>query len=199
MDNRIRIPKQERSILKKEKIINAAYELFSQGNYYSITTQDIAKKAGVSTGIVYGYFKDKRDILSYVLIIYINKVCEPVLDYFNKNIDKNSFSNITNDILDLAFRLHKENSSLHNLLHSLQSTDESINEAFMSLEKKITITVSNKLESSGFNINNINEKVHISMNLIQNYSHESIYDKHEFINYSSMKNEIINIITNLFK
>jgi hypothetical protein len=32
MDNRIRIPKQERSILKKEKIINAAYELFSQGN-----------------------------------------------------------------------------------------------------------------------------------------------------------------------
>ena len=63
MEKEIRQPIQQRSIDKKERIIKAAYELFSSEGYHGTITSDIAKKAGVSTGIVYGYFKDKRDIL----------------------------------------------------------------------------------------------------------------------------------------
>ena len=59
--NKIREPRQERSIDKKNKIIETAYEVFSTVGYYNTNTADIAKKAGVSTGIVYGYFKDKRE------------------------------------------------------------------------------------------------------------------------------------------
>ena len=66
----IREPNQERSIEKKNKIIEASYEIFSEAGYYGTNTTDIAKRAGVSTGIVYSYFKDKRDILLYVLNIY---------------------------------------------------------------------------------------------------------------------------------
>ena len=68
---KIRQPQLERSIEKKNKIIEAAYEIFSEVGYYAANTPEIAKKAGVSTGIIYGYFKNKRDILSYVLKIYI--------------------------------------------------------------------------------------------------------------------------------
>ena len=63
----VRTPRQERSIAKKKKIIEAGYELFSKVGYYATNTAEIAKHAGVSTGIVYGYFKDKRDILLDVL------------------------------------------------------------------------------------------------------------------------------------
>ena len=66
MEKSIRQPKQQRSIDKKERIIKAAYELFSENGYHGTVTSDIAKRAGVSTGIVYGYFADKRDILFYV-------------------------------------------------------------------------------------------------------------------------------------
>ena len=58
MKNQVREPQQERSIEKKNKIIEAGYELFSETGYYGTNTQEIAKRAGVSTGIVYGYFED---------------------------------------------------------------------------------------------------------------------------------------------
>ena len=82
MKNVVREPRQERSIEKKNRIIEAGYELFSEVGYYGTNTADIAKKAGVSTGIVYGYFQDKRDILISVLDVYIEKVFEPIYKKF---------------------------------------------------------------------------------------------------------------------
>ena len=81
MEKTIRQPQQERSNEKKQKIIEASYELFTEVGYYKANTSDIARRAGVSTGIVYSYFKDKRDILLYVLKIYIEKVTEPISPY----------------------------------------------------------------------------------------------------------------------
>ena len=78
MKNERREPRQKRSIEKKNKIVKAGYELFSEVGYYGTNTAEIAKRAGVSTGIVYGYFQNKRDILINVLEIYINNVFAPV-------------------------------------------------------------------------------------------------------------------------
>ena len=49
MEKTVREPKQERSIEKKNKIIKAGYDLFSEVGYYNTNTAQIAKKAGVST------------------------------------------------------------------------------------------------------------------------------------------------------
>ena len=65
----IRKPVQKRSIETKKKIVDAAYALFSEVGYFNTNTAEIAKRAGVSTGIVYGYFKEKRDIMREVLYI----------------------------------------------------------------------------------------------------------------------------------
>ncbi len=58
----VRIPVQKRSIEKKNKIIEAGFDLICEKGYYNVSTPDIAKHAGVSTGIIYQYFKDKHDI-----------------------------------------------------------------------------------------------------------------------------------------
>ena len=64
--NEIREPIQKRSIEKKEKIIKSGFELICEKGYYNTNTAEIAKAAGVSTGIVYQYFKDKYgDIGTY--------------------------------------------------------------------------------------------------------------------------------------
>ena len=47
MKNLVREPRQERSIEKKNRIIDAGYELFSEVGYYGTNTAEIAKKAGV--------------------------------------------------------------------------------------------------------------------------------------------------------
>jgi len=67
MGNEIREPRQERAKLKKDAIIKAAYKIFSEVGYYNTNTADIAKAAKVSTGIVYGYFKDKKTSYSMLL------------------------------------------------------------------------------------------------------------------------------------
>jgi len=47
----------------KEKIINAAISLFSSIGYFSTSVSKIAKKAGVSKGLLYNYFDSKDQLL----------------------------------------------------------------------------------------------------------------------------------------
>ena len=67
----IREPIQKRSIEKKEKIIKSGFELICKDGYHNTDTSKIAKKAGVSTGIIYQYFKD---INSYYNLLNILKI-----------------------------------------------------------------------------------------------------------------------------
>lgn len=195
---KIRQPQQERSIEKKNKIIEAAYEIFSEVGYYAANTPEIAKKAGVSTGIIYGYFKNKRDILSYVLKIYINKVALPVMDYFETLNSDSDLKKAVSDVVNMTIDIHSSNANLHNILHSLAVTEKDINEDFINLEDHITSKASEKLSELGVKTDNIKEKIHISMNLIQSFAHENTYDKHKYLNYNAMKNEVENIIISLF-
>ena len=87
-ENVIREPIQKRSIEKKEKIIQAGFELICQKGYYNTNTAEIAKAAGVSTGIVYSYFKDKHDILIEGIKIYAGEIFFPMLTFSNENIKK---------------------------------------------------------------------------------------------------------------
>ena len=70
MDKPTRQPRQSRSILTKEKILEAAYDLFCQKGYYRTTTNEIAKTANVSIGSLYSYFSDKDTVLLEILNRY---------------------------------------------------------------------------------------------------------------------------------
>lgn len=199
MEKPVREPIQQRSIEKKERIIRAAYELFSEKGYYSTVTSDIAKRAGVSTGIVYGYFSDKRDILFYVLKIYIRETATPVMDYMNSLPKDTSPKRMFDQLLTLAESMHKKNANLHNILHSLAVVDEGINEEFLSLEKHITHSAAERFRALGIAAENLEEKIHIAMNLIQSYAHEAIYDKHDYLDYAVMRSRVVDILVDLFK
>jgi AcrR family transcriptional regulator len=50
------------------KIVKALTQLLLQKDFNSITTAEIAKTAGVTEGLIYKYFNDKRDLLYKVLL-----------------------------------------------------------------------------------------------------------------------------------
>src|SRR5258706_9756006 len=56
-------PKQARSKQTKEKIVQAAIQLFQHRGYEGTTSNEIAAEAGVSVGSFYVYFTDKRQLL----------------------------------------------------------------------------------------------------------------------------------------
>ena len=199
MKNQIRVPQQERSIEKKNKIIQAGYELFSEVGYYGTNTVEIAKRAGVSTGIVYGYFQDKRDILICVLDIYIDKVYAPLSEIMANAVVPVDVNALAMQVLNKTIELHEQNAKLHNTLHSLATTDEVVNAQFISLENKITEQMSAQLRGLGIDVENLTERVHLAMNVIQSFAHELVFDSHSYIDYQKMKQIVCKIIVELFK
>lgn len=76
---------------RRGQIVRAAVKLFSEEGYYTTTIQQIAKEAGVSTGLIYQYFRDKDDILflslKLVLETYENEI-PPRLEGIEHPVDR---------------------------------------------------------------------------------------------------------------
>lgn len=198
MGQEVREPKQERSIEKKNRIVQAGFELFSQVGYYNTNTAEIAKRAGVSTGIVYGYFKDKRDILLDVLEIYVKEAFAPVLDMINNLTAPVNFEGTIGHVLDSAINIHKKYANIHEALHSLSHSDEAVNNKFISLEDEITLAIANKLADLDVKKENLTERIHFAMDIVQSFSHEYVYDHHTYIDYDEMRKIVQNTLVALF-
>ena len=52
----------------RQKILDAALEVFAKQGYHSSTVDAIAKTAGISKGLLYNYFKSKDDVLNELMI-----------------------------------------------------------------------------------------------------------------------------------
>jgi len=76
-----RNPKQFEEIREKskEKIIYAAFELFSTVGYWGSSISKIAKQAGISKGLMYNYFSSKEHLLQAV----VGKIVDIIQDIFN--------------------------------------------------------------------------------------------------------------------
>jgi len=166
--------------------------------YYGTNTAEIAKRAGVSTGIVYGYFQDKRDILISVLEIYLENVFSPFFKLFDKLTPPIDFKMLVPTIIDQAIKAHKNNRKIHEALHSMASSDEAVGAQFIALEDSITLKIAEKFKKLNVVIENANEKIHFALGIIQDFSHEYVFDKHEYIDYDVMREMVVKTIINLF-
>lgn len=70
----------------KERIINAAIELFSQKGYDATRVSDIADSANVNKALIYYYFRNKQDILDYMVNSLFNNTMSFALDFIRNNI-----------------------------------------------------------------------------------------------------------------
>lgn len=59
---------------KKNRLIKAAKEQFSKSSFEEVSINQIIKSASISRGSFYNYFKDKTDLLYYILNHYIQQV-----------------------------------------------------------------------------------------------------------------------------
>ena len=199
MVDNIRKPKQQRAIEKKEKIIKAGFNLICKNGYYNTNTAEIAQAAGVSTGIVYQYFKDKHDILIEGLEKYGDDIFFPILK--NKNIlfDKKDFDKLLKQMINHYIDNHKISNIAHEEITSMIHSDKKVADYYYKRELEMTNSLKEILINNNFNEEKLYEKVHITLGLIDNLCHEIIYHKHEDMNYDDMTELVIRCIENLFK
>ena len=199
MIDNIREPKQQRAIEKKEKIIKAGFDLICENGYYNTNTAEIAKEAGVSTGIVYQYFKDKYDILIEGLEKYGDDIFFPMLKTKDIKFEKKDFEGLLKKMINHYISNHKVSNVAHEEIMAMIHSDKRVAEYYYKRELEMTNSLKDILLNNGFNDKNLYEKVHVMMGLIDNLCHEIIYHKHDDMNYDVMTNLVIDSIKNLFK
>ena len=199
-DNIVREPIQKRSIEKKERIIKYGFDLICKKGYYNTNTAEIAKAAGVSTGIVYSYFNDKHDILLEGLKRYANGILYPSIDFINDiSINKNNLDETIRKIISQFVKNHKLSQTAHEEITAMAHSDKDVANFFHENEIELTNVVVQLLKKNNFNSKDLIERVHIVIGLIDNICHETVYHKHKNIDYDNMTdivvNEIVHILT----
>jgi len=117
-------PKQARSKKTKEKIVQAAIQLFQGRGYEKTTSNDIASEAGVSVGSFYVYFTDKRQLLLTIFDRLADELYKNIFDglkpehLFDSNLRRRIKQAVANTIID-----KQKHSGLHRVVSELLLKD----------------------------------------------------------------------------
>ena len=166
--------------------------------YFNTNTSDIAKYADVSTGIIYQYFNDKKDIFIEGVKNYSDNIMFPMLSVLENNkIEFNNLEKLLSEMLDVFIKRHTLSEKAHEEMIALSHLDKDIAQIFHDKEIASTEVIVNVLNKNNIYSDNLFEKVHIIIGIVEDYCHEVVYHKHSKINYSVMKQEVIKIISTI--
>ena len=197
---KIREPIKQSSIAKKNKIIIDGFNLICNKGYHNVSCVDIAKYCGVSTGIIYQYFKDKRAIFIAGVKLYSDNIIFPLTDTFEKyEITDDNLEIIIRQIIKKSIKQNTMTKKAHQELMSMSCLDQEVLKIFSDKEIEITDKLTIILKNNGFDEVNLKEKVHLTINLIDDLCHEIVYHKHKNINYNFLLEETIRLIINILK
>lgn len=128
--SKIRTPKQQRGIETKQQIVKAAHKLFANKGIHGTNSKEIAKKAGVSIGSFYSYFKNKKTLLVEMLEDYIEqhyRMAWRHLDSFNNHeMDQGKLRKIIVSVFD-AYNISPD---FHRQTHALRYSDPDIKKIY---------------------------------------------------------------------
>lgn len=143
---------QKRTIESREKLLKAAFELFAEKGYYYTNTKEIVKRAGISIGNFYNYFKDKADIYVTLATEYVENSLANVtklmedIDSLSKEeayvfLSEYLHSQLlrvydTNRFFDEANVLERENEQLRTMLHEKEEMVISVLEEHLKKHRK---------------------------------------------------------------
>lgn len=111
--------------------------------------------------------------------------------------NKTSLKEIFRKMIESFVQNHKLSQSAHEEIMAMAHSDKEVAFYFHKREMEMTIKIYDLLVNNGFNKNNLMEKSHISIGLIDNLCHEIVYHKHRELNYEVMTNICIDTIIDI--
>jgi AcrR family transcriptional regulator len=105
---------------KQIAILETALELFSKKGFDAVSTNLIAKKAGVSEGLIFRHFQNKMGLLQAIMQMGKEKV-EPVLESIAELPDA---AQRVHAIMELPFHIREEDYPFWRLIYSLKWQNE---------------------------------------------------------------------------
>ena len=194
------VPKQKRSIETRLKILSVGGDLILQKGYHNITADDIAKAAGLSTGIVYHYFRDKKDILIQALQMAADQLMGDVTRFYHeaekgdKGLEFDAFAEKT---LDYLLDYHQRNWAVHEELEALYHTDADIAEVSDGFWQNMYEKMEQVFLLKGANPEKSAENVRMAVNYIECFCHTYMHPIDPKLDQTYMRKKTIEIIKKL--
>lgn len=200
MKREIRIPKQKRSIEKKNKIIKAAYKIFNEKGYNNTNTAEIAKEAGLSTGCLYDYFIDKKDIFLEVLRLHTSTAIDAIFNKLLELPQDEDLLIIIKKLIYIIVEVHNHHKGFHQEVAALSYSNIDVKEYLKIYEQDAIISkISDYLKGKNINLKNQNEKLLLLLNTVDSLAHELIYNQNADINNDVIIDECAHMIEYLLK
>lgn len=148
---------------------------------------------------MYQYFNDKRDIFLQGIEQYSKSLLFPINEISNSNLESNSLKEELENVINKSIKNHKISESAHEEIYALQHSDPDVAKIFFEQEIEATNILISVLEARNIKTENIKEKAHLIISMIDNLCHEIVYHKHKDMNYDAMKEIVITAIINLLE
>lgn len=178
----VRVPQQKRSIEKKEKIIEAAFRSFMKNGYFGTNTADIAKEAGISTGSVYAYFQDKKDILLECLYRFGDTLTQEICNNVSSLSITGDINVTIKNVLRIFVNVQNYSKLLRDEILSLKYIDSDIKNYFLYIQDKMMESLTNQLEASGYTFRHKREQTFLLFQMIMGIENELAFEHTPDIN-----------------
>ena len=195
----VREPMQKRSIEKKTRIVKAGLDLFCEKGFYNTNTVEIAKVAGVSTGTVYSYFKDKKDIYIASFEYFLDSYLRPLLDEL-ENLPKPVDTQILIDkCIDLFITLYVNSKQTVNELGFMQESSPEIMQHFAAYEDMILSALVKAFDNPNVSKTDLTEKMYLLYTLADILGQEHAFHYHKNIDLEVLRRQVATMIIHLFE
>ena len=199
MEKRTR-PVQARSQKTRENLMKAAISMYERKGYHKTTVDDIAAEAGVSTGIAYRYFRNKKDMLLSVISYGVDNI---------ESIAKLDNTDIPDDITDVRHYLeailksfeefHMKFRDIHEELEGLQHTDEDVRKLYSKITEEKMKNTTAKLAAFLNNDTNIREKAYAAIGIMEQHCHKIMNNDLYGLNADVMRDMTITAVLSVLK
>ncbi len=190
-----RVPKQQRSIEKKQRIKDAAVILMSEKGYHSTSSNEIAKKADVSIGTFYSYFKDKKALYAELVEDIYNTVLEPV--DFSSFPEDMSVEDTVYMYISFIFKGHGIMPEFQREIASLSEQSDEFREIEMAQKERTTKMFVQMLGNcrDQIKIKDINTASYIILTMVEAVVHDTMFHN-KGKNIKAVTRELTTLIVN---
>lgn len=200
MNETVKKTVQKRSVETQNKIMNAAFTMYSRQGYYRTTVDEIAAEAGVSTGIAYRYFKNKKDLLLRTLVYLAENILS--LAGMEGNTSDTPEAQDRKALLLYALekfeQLHRDYYAFHEELEGLRHLDSDVKDFYDAFEKKAMQELADKLREQYGPQEMLKEKLQLAVSVMEQYCHTVTDIKYAELNREYLRDKTMEIVLHIF-
>jgi AcrR family transcriptional regulator len=190
--------RQKRSLRTRNRLVKAALRLFTERGYDATSTSQIAKRAGMSAGVFYRYFKDKRDIFRELYSDHSFSGAHAFTAELNPEKWRDAdMRTVINSLVETVYTIHRANPRLQEQFECIELRDAEFSEERQRTHSLIQRRLEALLESrrDELGVKNIPVAAYLIKETVETCIHRSFRSETPF-DEEALKAELAAMVSN---